>query len=144
MKMGKRVSKFEAHIIVWALIIGLPIYIITQLGESIGWGVLIGIVIVCIALVIWIKSIQTKKRREHLMEKYQDKSLVDKLMEHSFWQGQTSEQLLDSLGSPKDIDEKVLKTKKKEIWKYQHQGGNRFGLRITLDNDIVVGWDQKT
>lgn len=142
--MGKRVSKFEAHIIVWALIIGLPIYIITQLGESIGWGVLIGIVIVCIALVIWIKSIQTKKRREHLMEKYQDKSLVDKLMEHSFWQGQTSEQLLDSLGSPKDIDEKVLKTKKKEIWKYQHQGGNRFGLRITLDNDIVVGWDQKT
>ena len=51
--------------------------------------------------------------------------------------------LIDSLGQPQDIDTKVLKTKKKEIWKYNHNGGNRFGLRITLDNDIVVGWDQK-
>lgn len=142
--MGKRVSKFEAQIIVWIIIIALPIYFITQLGESIGWGILIGLVITCIALFIWFNAVQTKKKSEQLMAKYQDESLVNKLMEHSFWQGQTSEQLLDSLGSPKDIDEKVLKTKKKEIWKYHHQGGNRYGLRITLDNDIVVGWDQKT
>lgn len=33
-------------------------------------------------------------------------------MKQSFWQGQTSEQLLDSLGNPKDIDVKILKTKK--------------------------------
>ena len=78
------------------------------------------------------------------MEKYQDEALVEKLMKCSFWQGQSSDQLLDSIGNPEDIDEKVLKTKKKEVWKYNHQSGNRYGLRITLDNDIVVGWDQKT
>ena len=65
-------------------------------------------------------------------------------MNKNFWQGQTAEQLIDSLGRPEDIDQKILKTKKKEIWKYNHQGGNRYGLRITLDNDHVVGWDQKT
>lgn len=142
--MAKRITKAESQLIAWAIIIGLPIYGITQLGESMGWGALIGVVIAIIALVIWYNAANTRKRREMLMSKYQDRDLVDKLMERSFWQGQTSDQLLDSLGSPEDIDEKVLKTKKKEVWKYNHEGGNRFGLRITLDNDVVVGWDQKT
>tara|TARA_Y100000782_G_scaffold36115_1_gene40417 strand:+ start:43681 stop:43917 length:237 start_codon:yes stop_codon:yes gene_type:complete len=77
------------------------------------------------------------------MLKYHDEKIVNALMDKSFWQGQTAEQLMDSLGKPQDIDQKVLKTKKKEIWKYNHRGSNRYGLRITLDNDIVVGWDQK-
>lgn len=142
--MAKRVSKAEAQLIAWALIIGLPIYGVTRFGESMGWGVLVGGVIVVIGLIVWYKSAQKKKRREQLMAKYQDAKLVGKLMERSFWQGQTSGQLRDSLGEPANIDEKILQTKKKEIWKYNHQGGNRYGLRITLDNDVVVGWDQKT
>jgi hypothetical protein len=142
--MAKRMTKAESELIMWAVIIGLPIYGVTQLGESMGWGVLIGVIAAVIALVFWYKGAQTKKRREMLMEKYQDSDLVNNLMECSFWQGQTSGQLLDSLGSPDEVDEKILKTKKKEVWKYNHQSGNRYGLRITLDNDIVVGWDQKT
>jgi len=142
--MAKRMTKAESQLIMWAIIIGLPIYGITQLGESMGWGVLIGGVAAVIALVIWYNATQTNKRREKLMTKYQDNDLVEKLMERSFWQGQTSGQLLDSLGTPVDINKKILKTKKKEVWKYNHQSGNRYGLRITLDNDIVVGWDQKT
>ena len=64
-------------------------------------------------------------------------------MKKHFWQGQTEEQLLDSLGKPKDIDQKVLKTKTKEIWKYNETGKNRYALKITLENGKVVGWDQK-
>jgi hypothetical protein len=60
-----------------------------------------------------------------------------------FWQGQTQEQLLDSLGRPADTDTKVLKTKTKEIWKYNRVGKNRFGLRVTVENGVVVGWDKK-
>ena len=137
-------SKAESQLTVWAIIIGLPIYGVSLLGKSIGWAALITIIIAAIILFYSYKSAQTKKRREKLMEKYQDEALVNDLMEHSFWQGQTSYQLIDSLGNPKDVDKKILKTKKKEIWKYNHQGGNRYNLRITLDNDIVVGWDQKT
>ncbi|AWK83236.1 hypothetical protein BST98_07060 [Photobacterium damselae] len=96
-----------------------------------------------IVFYLWSKSNKTKKRREYLIDKYKDLSLVEDLMNQYFWVGQTAEQLIDSLGHPVDIEQKILKTKKKEVWKYSHQGGNRYSLRITLDNDHVVGWDQK-
>ena len=77
------------------------------------------------------------------MAKYADESIVDMIMARQVWQEQTAEQLLDSLGYPADVDQKVLKTKKKEVWKYGHQGSNRYKTRITLENDVVVGWDMK-
>lgn len=136
-------KKKEIEAVAWLLIIGLPIYVIIQLGESAGWIPLILVVLSIITFFIFYKKLKTKKRRQMLIEKYHDESLVEDLMKELFWQGQTSEQLYDSLGAPHDIDQKVLKTKKKEIWKYNHLGGNRYGLRITLDNDSVVGWDKK-
>ena len=136
-------SKAEIQGIFWLVVIGLPIYWISQLGESVGWVPLILIVFVIIGFFVWYQVEKTKKRRAALMVKYQDKEIVESLMNQSFWQGQTADQLIDSLGSPEDIDQKILKTKKKEVWKYNHQGANRYGLRITLDNDSVVGWDQK-
>jgi hypothetical protein len=142
--MAKRPSKAESFLITTALIIGVPIYAVSKLGESVGWEMLVGAVLVITALVIGYKYFQKRKRREHLMKKYGDQRLVNRLMDGYFWENQTSEQLLDSLGKPADIDVKILKTKKKEIWKYNHRGGNRYGLRITLDNDLVIGWEQKT
>ena len=59
------------------------------------------------------------------------------------WPGETHEQLLESLGTPADTDQKILKTKSKEIWKYRPVGKNRFGLKVTLDDGIVVAWDSK-
>ena len=126
------------------LVIGVPIYGIIKIGESMGWVILVLLIISGIALFLFYKDHLTKKRRDALMLKYDDAELVVALMDERFWQGQSSEQLLDSLGIPQDIDQKILKTKKKEVWKYNHQGGNRYGLRITLDNDLVVGWDQKS
>lgn len=108
---------------------------------------LIVIVVIGIGLVTAYKN---KKRREDverrraaLLAKYHDPQIVDKIMRHVFWQGQSQEQLLDSLGRPADIDQKVMKTKVKETWKYNPMGSNRFGLRITIENSVVVGWDQK-
>jgi len=75
--------------------------------------------------------------------KYQDEKLVEDLLDETFWQGQTAEQLRDSLGEPLDIDQRVLKTKVKEVWKYEQTGKNRYALKITLDDGVVVSWDQK-
>ncbi|PST96312.1 DUF2845 domain-containing protein [Photobacterium iliopiscarium] len=136
-------SKSELQGIVYLIIIGVPIYAVVQAGESIGWGVITGVIAAGIAFYLWSKSNKNKKRREYLIDKYQDLSLVEDLMNQCFWVEQTADQLIDSLGHPVDIDQKMLKTKKKEVWKYSHQGGNRYSLRITLDNDHVVGWDQK-
>ena len=69
--------------------------------------------------------------------------LGGRIMRREIWVGQTSEQLIESRGHPADIDEKVLKTKTKHVFKYDHQGGAKYGLRITLDNGIVVGWEDK-
>ncbi|WP_310440514.1 hypothetical protein [Sulfuricurvum sp.] len=85
----------------------------------------------------------TKKRRENLMLKYQNEELVDMIMSGKYWQGQTEEQLRDSLGKPLDIDQKVLKTKTKEIWKYNQTAKNRYSLKIILEDGFVVGWDIK-
>lgn len=112
--------------------------------ESVGFVVPAVVLAVIIGLVWLRKAMKKENRLSYLREKYEDEEIVQDMMNESIWQGQTSGQLLDSIGQPEDIDNKVLKTKKKEIWKYQNRGGNRYGLRITLENDEVVGWDQKS
>ena len=104
--------------------------------------IVVGIVVICI---LWacLCAQKKKKRREALLLKYGDAELVERILARRIWQGQTGEQLLDSLGRPVDIDERVLKTKTKHTWKYNQTAKNRFALRITLENGVVVGWDQK-
>ncbi|MDE1712694.1 hypothetical protein PWG14_08345 (plasmid) [Chromobacterium amazonense] len=84
-----------------------------------------------------------RKRKKRLLEKYGDHEIVAMIMKRMFWQGQTPEQLIDSLGPPIDVDKKILKTKSKEIWKYDQRGKGRFGLRITIENGVVIGWEKK-
>ena len=82
-------------------------------------------------------------RYSALLKKYGDKKLVKKIINRTLWQGQTIEQVIDAIGEPKDIDEKVLKTKIKQTWKYFPSGRRRYGLRINFDDGLVVGWDNK-
>jgi len=82
-------------------------------------------------------------KRAMLRMKYKNEELIERMMEEKFWVGQTKEQLIDYLAEPLDVDQKVLKTKVKEVWKYEQTGKNRYGLKIKLDNWIVVRWDQK-
>lgn len=96
-----------------------------------------------IVLVIIVAVLLLLARRLRLTMKYKNESLVESLLDETFWQGQTAEQLRDSLGEPLDIDQKVLKTKVKEVWKYQQTSKNRYALKITLDDGVVVSWDQK-
>jgi hypothetical protein len=88
------------------------------------------------------KAAQGRARRNALLEKY-DEATAERILRGEVWQGQTAEQLADSMGSPVDVDQKVLKTKTKEVWKYGHRGGNRYAVKIMLENGYVVGWDEK-
>lgn len=98
-------------------------------------GLIIAIVVIAFAM--------NAMRRDALMKKYGDKDLVDRLMRRMIWEGQTAEQLVDSIGRPVQIDEKVMKAKTREIWKYHQRSRTRFGLRVTVENGMVVGWDKK-
>ncbi|WP_437319749.1 hypothetical protein [Sorangium sp. So ce385] len=70
--------------------------------------------------------------------------LAARIHRGELWVGMTAEMLTHSKGSPEDIDEKVLKTKTKHVYKYGQTGINRYALRVTLDNGVVTGWDDKT
>ena len=88
-------------------------------------------------------ALAEEERKKKIYLKYGQTALAEKLISRTFWTGESAQQLRDSLGAPLDIDQKILKTKKKEVWKYNRTGTNRYALKITLDNDVVVGWDQK-
>ncbi|MDW5264112.1 MULTISPECIES: hypothetical protein [Acidobacteriaceae] len=88
------------------------------------------------------KKKQKDIRLAYLNEKYCDETL-QRVLQGQLWQGQTAVQVIDSLGEPVAIDRNLLKTRKKEIWKYSPSGVNRYRLRVTLEEDRVVGWDQK-
>ncbi|QFY43026.1 DUF2845 domain-containing protein [Candidatus Methylospira mobilis] len=84
-----------------------------------------------------------KRRKARLLEKYDDEEIVCLIMNRKFWQGQTPEQLIDSIGQPHDIDRKVLKSKTKETWKYYQVRKGQFSLKVYFENDIVIGWEKK-
>lgn len=82
-------------------------------------------------------------RRAELMEKYAgDHNLVERIVQGTYWDGQTAGQLKDALGNPPDIAAKVLRKKRQEIWKFHPTGGNRYALWITLEEDLVVRWEE--
>ena len=78
-----------------------------------------------------------------ILAKYSDMAIAKQILTRTFWKGQTSEMLIDALGSPVTTDKKVLKTKTKETYKYRQTGKNRFALKIFLEDDVVTGWEQK-
>lgn len=104
------------------------------------WSFCIG----TIGLIILAMSVNELTRKQYLWTKYRDKKLVDRLYNKYFWQGQTAEQLKDSIGSPVDIDRKVLKTKTKETWKYGQYQKGCFRQKVFLEDGYVVGWEQKS
>lgn len=142
--MARRMKKAESTAIGYLIVIGAIGVGAVKFFESVGFIVPAVIVIAVIGLYLWHKSNKKKQRLTYLREKYKNEEVVQDIMASRIWQGQTANQLTDTLGEPEDIDNKVLKTMKREVWKYEHRGGNRYGLRITVEDDEVVGWDQKT
>ena len=144
-------TKKETEGIIYLALIGGVVWLAVKSNEALGGignVVIIGIVIAAIVIFIKILSWGNEKkakaeRRKKLMQKYNNEDIVNNIMSQIIWQGQTANQIIESLGQAEDVDQKVLKTKKKEIWKYGFEGGNRYRLRITLENDVVVGWDQR-
>jgi hypothetical protein len=146
--MSRRRTKAQdralGYLIAVALVIGLPVYGIGKAGEALGWPLLIGGIIALFAAVLLVRFARIKERRAALLRKYGDPQVVENIMRGAVWQGQSADMLRDSRGPPLDMDEHVSKTITRHVWKYKRTGVNRFALRITLDNGVVTGWDDKT
>ena len=88
-------------------------------------------------------SIDLNELIARLLQKYGDEKLVHALMDGTIWQGMTAEQLRDAWGEPVSIEEKVMKTKVRQVFKYQQVARNRFRDKVTLEDGVITGWDQK-
>lgn len=141
--MAKKLTKTQSAALGWLILLGLAVGGISKAVQAMGSAVSALVVVAVFGFYFWYKKKKRGDRQEYLMTKYRDEILVSKIMGGHFWEGQTSEQLADAIGQPIEVDEKQLKTKRTEIWKYDSQGRNRFGLRITIENGVVVGWDKK-
>ena len=153
--MTKAESKALGGLLFLALVIGGPIYLVNAIGTAIGWRTFgWTILAIAIALIVFkiVRKAMLKRRRERefaarragLTAKYGDAAIVDRIMSRTIWQGQSEEQLIDSLGSPVDVDKKLYKKKTSQTWKYQQLSPKRFGLKVMLEDGCVVGWDQKS
>ena len=112
--------------------------------ESIGgWHNVLIIIMITFVVAYITHTIKQKLKYKKLLNKYNDQTIVENIMNKTLWQGETKEQVEDSLGYAQDVDEKVFKLKTRETWKYQHESGNRYRLRVFIENDIVVGWEQR-
>ncbi len=82
------------------------IIVATILIKAYSWPLVIGglLTFLVITAIVW--SIVKKLRFSRLLDKYGNEEIANKIMKRALWQGQTAEQVIDSLGEPKDIDEK--------------------------------------
>ena len=107
------------------------------------WLIVAGLIAVAVLVFLFARW-ALAQRRKHLIERYGDADVAERIMQARYWRGQTADQLRDALGKPADIDQTVLKTKVKEVWKYQPTGKRRYAVKITLDDGFVVGWEDKS
>lgn len=140
--MTRRPKSAEASLLVLALVIGLPLYLAQKVLATTGWIMPVVCVAIVIGLVVAFRMIKRRERIAMLHKKYSPET-VQRILAGMIWQGQTEEELIDTLGRPSEIDRKVLKTMRREIWKYGRISARRFRLRVTIDNGLVVGWDRK-
>jgi hypothetical protein len=92
----------------------------------------------------WLRKKAWQTRFASLAQRYGSEEVAEKIMNRMFWEGQTEEQLRESIGQPVAVDSQVMKTKTKEIWKYHEARKGQFLLRITLEKGKVVGWENKS
>lgn len=64
-------------------------------------------------------------------------------VQRQIWYGAPRDAVLELYGNPVSVDDKMLKTKVVEVFKYQPLAKNRYGLKVTLENGAVTEWETK-
>ncbi|MBP3139112.1 hypothetical protein ACTFQ5_20955 [Aliivibrio fischeri] len=94
--------------------------------------------IVTLLVVIFIE----KRRKNYLLSKYMDEYVVEQILKNRIWQGQTKEEVEDSIGLPVKIERTVFKHNITECWKYKKRKGE-YSFLVLFENGEVVGWHEK-
>ena len=83
---------------------------------------------------------QVAERFQNLVQRYGMEN-ANRIVAKTIWQGATAEMIQEMLGAPAAVSSRVFKTKKRDVWKYDPLDARRYGLLVTLENDVCVGWE---
>ncbi|MGN7734351.1 hypothetical protein [Ensifer sp. 22564] len=89
------------------------------------------------------KDEQESERKATIRRKYEGSPYFNDLMGGLIRQGMTGDMVIDSWGRPVAVDRKVYKTKVKEVWKYGPGPRRSFANKVTFENGLVVGWENR-
>jgi hypothetical protein len=81
-------------------------------------------------------------REEDLKSRFGTEN-AGRILRREIWQGATAEMVVESRGKPEDVDERLTAKKTRLVYKYGQTGKNRYRLRITIENGVVTGWEEK-
>jgi hypothetical protein len=97
------------------ILVGLPILVFTKVSDSLGVvTTILASAAVLLSIFLFVRHGRAVKMAK-LVQKYGDTSIAERIMRHCYWQGQTREQLWDSLGPPVAVDDMPMKTRKREV-----------------------------
>lgn len=127
-------------IVIWVAKAAFDLAMLQSPAFYVGLGAFVGAIMLIRAGLRWNRR---RRRWAELMERYSDTSVVDQILKGSLWHDMTKQQLVDAWGDPDDSEIKVMKTKVREVYKYGRVGVNRYQRRVILENDCIVGWEEK-
>ena len=142
--MAKKASGGSGILILFVAVIAAFQFVYEWILNNKETALIAVLVIFSLIFLFWYKRYRDdKKWISYLKDKYKDDEVVERILKGRFWQGQTAGQLRDSLGSPDDVDKKVLKTKIKETWKFDEVRKGQYALKINIEDGVVVGWERR-
>lgn len=128
------------------LLLGIVLYVLVAaadwlVGDGLPYSLTLFVVaIVGVALRQRAIRARTERRKIELIERFGAES-AERIMNNEVWEGQTEAMLVESLGRPSDVTERVTARSTRLTYKYDRVGKNRFGTKIFLVNGKVVGWE---
>jgi Flp pilus assembly protein TadB len=139
----EKMTKTQKEVLATLFFVALIITAVIKFFQNVGLLPLIIVIVACVLAVYLYRAIKKKKRLRYLEQKYVNKKKVEKIINREIWQGETADQLIDSIGNPEVVDDKNLKTQKKAVWKYGRRGSKGYNLIVNLEKGIVVNWEGK-
>ena len=137
----EKMTKMQKQVLATLLFVALIITAVIKFFQNVGLLPLIIVIGVCVVAFFLYRALKKRRRLKYLEQKYVNKKKVEKIINGDIWQGETAEQLIDSIGNPDVIDDKLLKTQKKVVWKYGRRGAGGYNLIVNLEKGLVVSWE---
>jgi len=139
----EKMTKMQKQVLATLLFVALIITAVIKFFQNVGLLPLIIVIGACVVAFFLYRALKKRRRVKYLEQKYVNKKKVEKIINGDIWHGETAEQLIDSIGNPDVIDDKLLKTQKKVVWKYGRRGASGYNLIVNLEKGLVVSWEGK-